>query len=253
MAEQYIQKIKDKYLTADKNTEGKDLALKEDVSTLKTQVQNGTVVAGSAGQATKALQDSDGNAINSVYLKKGEAATTYATKDELNAKVSSVYKPQGSIAFASLPTPSASNVDNVYNITDAFTTNTSFVEGSGKAYPAGTNVVIVKIGDAYKYDALSGFVDLSPYVKELDLTSGKVVAGQANHASTADTATSATKDSAGNTISSTYAKTSAITDGTITAKYATQATKDGAGNVIADTYAKKTEAVLVSEITYITV
>lgn len=82
----------------------------------------------------------------------------------INAKVSSVYKPGGSIAFASLPELSASVLGMVYNVTDAFTTTTDFVDGSGKKYPAGTNVVVVDAGSgSYKFDVLAGFVDLSGY------------------------------------------------------------------------------------------
>lgn len=82
----------------------------------------------------------------------------------INAKVSSVYKPGGSIAFASLPELSASVLGMVYNVTDAFTTTADFVDGSGKKYPAGTNVVVVDAGSgSYKFDVLAGFVDLSGY------------------------------------------------------------------------------------------
>lgn len=88
------------------------------------------------------------------------------TKDEINAKISAVYKPAGSVAFAELPSLSESILGNVYNVTDAFTTTANFVEGAGNKYPKGTNVVVVKVGDAYKYDVLAGFVDLSGYVEK---------------------------------------------------------------------------------------
>ena len=48
-------------------------------------------------------------------------------------------------------------------MTDAFTTTDQFVEGAGKSYPAGTNVAVVLVGEDYKYDVLSGMVDLSNY------------------------------------------------------------------------------------------
>lgn len=56
------------------------------------------------------------------------------------------YKVKGSRAFADLPsvsTATADDIGNVYNVTNAFTTTADFVEGAGKKYPAGTNVVIV--------------------------------------------------------------------------------------------------------------
>ena len=71
------------------------------------------------------------------------------------------------MAFASLPTPGADNLGNVYNVTDEFTTDDRFVEGTGQEYPAGTNVVVVETSSepaTYKFDVMSGFVDLSGYL-----------------------------------------------------------------------------------------
>ncbi len=92
-----------------------------------------------------------------------EDHASYATKAEMDAKVSSVYKPGGSKAFAQLPTPGAEYLGLVYNVTDAFTTTASFVEGASNKYPKGTNVVVVQDGEDYKFDVLAGFVDLSSY------------------------------------------------------------------------------------------
>lgn len=96
----------------------------------------------------------------------GYGITNAYTKDEINAKISAVYKPAGSVAFAELPSLSESILGNVYNVTDAFTTTANFVEDAGNKHPKGTNVVVVKVGDAYKYDVLAGFVDLSGYVEK---------------------------------------------------------------------------------------
>ena len=87
-----------------------------------------------------------------------------AVKSAIDTALSSVYKPAGSVAFANLPTPASTNVGNVYNMTDAFTTDRRFVEGAGKEYPASTNVVIVDTGSStYMFDVLAGFIDLSGY------------------------------------------------------------------------------------------
>ena len=54
------------------------------------------------------------------------------------------YIPKGSCAFAALPlTPTPAMSGYVYNITDDFTTDARFVEGAGKNYSAGSNVVVV--------------------------------------------------------------------------------------------------------------
>ena len=104
--------------------------------------------------------------INSTLADKANSADVYTkqqTEDKISAAISSVYKPAGSTTFASLPAPAANVLGNVYNVTDAFTTTDQFVEGAGKSYPAGTNVAIVLVGEDYKYDVLSGMVDLSNY------------------------------------------------------------------------------------------
>lgn len=104
--------------------------------------------------------------INSTLANKANSDDVYTkqqTDDKISAAISSVYKPAGSTAFANLPAASADTLGNVYNVTDAFTTTDSFVEGAGKSYPAGTNVAVVLVGEEYKYDVLSGMVDLSNY------------------------------------------------------------------------------------------
>lgn len=99
--------------------------------------------------------------------KKANAADVY-TKAEVDAITSSAYIARGSVTFADLPAAEGAKVGDVYNVSDAFTTDDTFVEGAGKKYPAGTNVAIVKIGDGddaeYKHDALAGFVDTSNFV-----------------------------------------------------------------------------------------
>lgn len=90
----------------------------------------------------------------------------YQTEEQVNAKLSSVYKPGGSVAFASLPAASAGNLGMVYNVTDAFSTTANFVDGAGSTHPAGTNVVVVSADGGYKYDVLAGFVDLTGYVQK---------------------------------------------------------------------------------------
>ena len=81
-------------------------------------------------------------------------------ESQLPSFVASVYRPAGSAAYASLPTPSSSTLGKVYNVTDSFTTDNRFIEGSGFDYPAGTNVVIVDIGTnnspSYKFDVIAG-------------------------------------------------------------------------------------------------
>lgn len=155
---------------------------------IATGTANGTIkvngvdvsVAGLAAMAYKAnVSQSDLDAaLTAVIAGKADSATTLAgygitdayTMAQIDAKISSVYKPAGSVTFATLPAASADVLGNVYNVTDAFTTTAAFVEGSGKKHPAGTNVVVVSTGaDTYGYDVLAGFVDLTDYAKTDDV------------------------------------------------------------------------------------
>lgn len=91
--------------------------------------------------------------------------TATQVQNAINTAVAGVYKIKGSIAFASLPTTGMVAGDT-YNITNAFTTDAKFVEGAGKIYPAGTNVVYT--ADS-KWDCMAGVYDLSGYLLASDL------------------------------------------------------------------------------------
>lgn len=109
------------------------------------------------------------------------------TDAQIAAKIAAVYKPGGSVAFVQLAgLLSAENEGKVYNLTDEFTTDDSFVDGSGKKYPAGTNVVCIDTGsDAFKWDIMSGFIDLSPY-DTADEAAAKVAAAKQEAISAAE-------------------------------------------------------------------
>ena len=129
---------------------------------------------GKADTALQQHQDISGKADVATTLA-GYGITDAYTKTEVDAKVTSVYKPAGSAASVSaLGSLTAANEGKVYNMSSAFTTTSSFVEGSGKDYPAGTNVAIVNTATSgaavYKYDVMSGIVDLSGYVQTSDLS-----------------------------------------------------------------------------------
>lgn len=143
-------------------------ALQGKVSALETSV--GTKGAESGIAATKvwdALEeikaayeaaDVEINGKFAEYYKKAE------TDEKIATAISSTYKAAGSVDFAALPELSATEEGKVYNVNDAFSTTENFVEGTGKQYPAGTNVVCIETEpDTYKWDVLAGFVDLSAY------------------------------------------------------------------------------------------
>lgn len=109
----------------------------------------------------------DVGTINDTLETKANVSDVYTktqTDEKIASAISSTYKPSGSVEFASLPTPSAATLGNVYNVTDAFEADTRFVTGEqGTSYPAGSNVAVVQIEEAYYFDVLAGTVDLSDY------------------------------------------------------------------------------------------
>lgn len=130
----------------------------------------------------------DGIFITNVKNPTSSSQKDYAVnkgfvENAIATQVSSVYKAKGSIpTIADLPTPSKETEGFVYNIESEFTTNSNFVEGVGKTYPAGTNVVIVNTTSTeYKYDVLAGMVDLSDYAtkKYVDDTVGNITTTEA--------------------------------------------------------------------------
>lgn len=94
--------------------------------------------------------------------------------DKIASAISATYIPKGSCTFATLPTLVKAHKGWVYNVSDAFTTTANFVEGSGHAYPPGTNVVVVEVTEgtsvSYMYDVLAGFIDTSGFVLRTEMT-----------------------------------------------------------------------------------
>lgn len=122
-----------------------------------------------AQQVTGAVTNGTAGLASQAWVEGRGYQTSAQVSSAISSAISSVYTPKGSSAFASLPTPAAGLEGDVYNVSDAFTTTDSFVEGAGKKYPAGTNVVVVKDGSSYKWDVLSGSVDLSGYLATGDV------------------------------------------------------------------------------------
>lgn len=93
-------------------------------------------------------------------------ATSLVTRiaEKFNA-LAGAYVIRPACTFANLPsTLTAAMTGYVYNVTNEFTTDNRFVEGIGKKYSAGTNVVVVNNGTAQsadmKFDVISAFVDV---------------------------------------------------------------------------------------------
>ena len=94
-----------------------------------------------------------------------KTASPKAVKTYVDSKVASTYKASGSLLPGGITSALliSSNLGNVYNITSQFETTNLFIEGAGKTYPQGTNIVVALHEGLYKFDVLSGFIDLSLY------------------------------------------------------------------------------------------
>ena len=160
--------------------------LTEDVLELQGKVSNLEAAVGTKGEDSDITANDLWAAIEEVKAAYEAADTTLTEKfgeyynkteteskidEKINVAISTTYRAAGSIAFEALPALAASEEGKVYNISNEFTTTENFVEGAGKKYPVGTNVVCIDVGtDEYKWDVLAGFVDTSTFVTDTDLT-----------------------------------------------------------------------------------
>lgn len=168
LSEALAQKVNDKYTKNEVYTKAEVEALIDaEVGELGALASLDVVTESELGDAVK-------NRINDTYTKNEVYARTETyTKDEVDTiitnKVAATYKAAGSIAFADLPVASAENLGFVFNINEAFTADERFVDPVG-SFPAGTNVAVVTTGEnGYAFDVLTGFVDLTDYVKFEDI------------------------------------------------------------------------------------
>ena len=169
--------------------------------------------------------------IDSIFDQENNSVKTLLKN--IDNKISTAYIASGSSTFTNLPTPSKDLLGCVYNVTDSFTTNSSFLEGTGKTYPAGTNVVIVLNSGSYLYDVLAGFIDLSSYRLKTD-TTDSITEGSTNLYFTNARALSATSGTylpiSGNAVSATKLNT-ARTIGLSGGATGTATSFDGSANI----------------------
>lgn len=108
------------------------------------------------------------SAIETALANNGDPYQTEGQVDEkINDAIVGALKPKGSCTFEELPTPSAAVLNNMYDVSNAFTTTDDFKEGAGHRHSAGTNVAVINAGTdespVYKYDVMPGPIDLAAY------------------------------------------------------------------------------------------
>lgn len=128
----------------------------------KSAAETATSTAASASEKAEAATTTANEAKEAVETNTATVNASKETIDTVKAQmetlkmaVSSVYVPAGSVVFEELPEANRENLGKVYNIINEFTTDNRFLEGEGVKTAAGTNVVIVSLGDGYGYDLLS--------------------------------------------------------------------------------------------------
>lgn len=85
----------------------------------------------------------------------------------------SVYRPAGNLDAPDYSKLTKENLGCVYNITRKFTADGEhFIGNDTNTYPAGTDIaVVIEDTESYKFNALSGFIDLSDYPTTSTVTS----------------------------------------------------------------------------------
>ena len=92
-----------------------------------------------------------------------------AVYSAINNAVSSIYTPRGSLTCAELTNSLLvdANVGNVYEMSDAGTTTSLFIQGAGETISIGDNVGVIKAGaNTYLFNLMGNAFDLTDYAKK---------------------------------------------------------------------------------------
>lgn len=150
-----------------------NLTLKEDVSNKSQTIDTSSTTDYPSSKAVADFIDSSIAGIKTTTVRQNGQAdnakcpTEAAVRTAIDSAVSSAYHAAGTKTVAHLTSSlliSAYEGD-VYNLTDSGVTTSDFIEGAGYPIRAGDNVVVCNVGGGvYKFDLLSGFIDLTNYL-----------------------------------------------------------------------------------------
>ena len=196
--------------TSEQNAKASETAAAGSASTASTKA---SAAGASATDASNSATEAESYAHGGTGTRTGEDADNAKYYYEQTKQVSQSLNgiiPQGTVAFADLPT-SGMQYGDMYNISDEFVSDERFNDGGGVYYGAGNNVIWVS-GDKWDVTAGSGVTGVKGN-KETTYRQGNVNITPANIGALEED---------GNAVS------------------ATKATQDGNGNNIVDTYQTKT-------------
>jgi hypothetical protein len=137
----------------------------EDVIPSDTSTENMLVNASQLGTASAK------NYTTNVEPNNHSLVESNAVYAAISSSISSIYKPHGNLSCSELGTSLliASNVGNIYNMTDSGTTSDLFVQGAGVSIYPNDTVGIIQTGvNEYKFNYMGSLIDLHSYqTKEL--------------------------------------------------------------------------------------
>lgn len=196
--------------TSEQNAKASEIAAAGSESTAATKASAAATSATEASNcATEAESYAHGGTGTRVSEDSDNAKYYYEQTKQISQSLNGII-PQGTVAFTDLPT-SGMQYGDMYNISDAFTSDERFNDGGGVYYGAGNNVIWVS-GDKWDVTAGSGVTGVKGN-RETTYRQGNVNITPANIGALPED---------GNAVS------------------ATKAMQDGNGNVIVDVYQTKT-------------
>lgn len=126
-------------------------------SSASTATSKASAASTSAANAENSATEAESYAHGRTGTRENEdidnAQYYYQQSKSISESFSGALRPMGTVTFANLPSLSAATEGDMYNVSDQFTTNANFKEGSGLTIPAGANVY--KTADGY-WDVLAG-------------------------------------------------------------------------------------------------
>lgn len=153
-------------VSGDNTASSLGLATPTDVTKATADMATQTWVKSQDYATNSALSSATADMATQTWVENKNYATTNNVNTLISQAVSTVYTPKGSTdsttSLAGLMT--SGKIGDVYNVTSSFVTDANFVEGSGKSYPEGTNVVLVEVDGVRKWDVLAGSLDTSSFI-----------------------------------------------------------------------------------------